>query len=110
MVAATLLVGATMAQATEIVYNRQATVAEIAAIRQAAPEMMQQAEATPPVSAWEADGVDGKVMVRIEAGAVCGATGMCPAYVLADGKVTWRGMLSERADWNSGSPRNGAAN
>lgn len=87
------------ASAAEIVYTRTATVTEIAAIREVAAEMVAQAEATPPVSAWAADGVDGKVMVRIEAGAVCGSMVGCPAYVLADGKVTWRGMLMERVDW-----------
>lgn len=92
------------AAAAEIVYNREATAAEIAAVRQAAPEIMQQAEAMPPVSAWAADGDDGKVVVRIEAGAVCGSMIGCPAYVLADSKVRWRGMLPERADWPSSTP------
>lgn len=94
-----LLVGATAAPAAEIVYTRTATAAEIAAIRTVASEIIAQAEAAPPVSAWAADGVDGNVAVRIEGQAVCGATGWCPAYVLADGKVTWRGMLGERPEW-----------
>lgn len=96
--------------AAEIVYNRQATTAEIAAVRTVAPEIVAQAEAAPPWQAWAADRGDGRVMVRVEAGAVCGSMVGCPAYVLVDGKVVWRGMLMERADWNSGSPRNGAAN
>lgn len=94
-----LLVGAATVQAAEIVYNRQATVSEIAAVRVVAPEIIAQAEAAPPWQAWAADGAYGRVTVRIEAGAVCGATGMCPAYFLVDGKVVWRGMLPERANW-----------
>ncbi|MBF0326443.1 MAG: hypothetical protein HQL42_15425 [Alphaproteobacteria bacterium] len=47
-----------------------------------------QAEAAPPWNAWAADDGDGRVMVWIEAGAVCGSMVGCPAYVLVDGKVT----------------------
>lgn len=83
-----LLVGAATVQAAEIVYNRTATAAEIAAVQAIAPEMVAQAEAAPPWNAWAADGGDGRVMVRVEAGAICGSVVGCPAYVLIDGRVT----------------------
>lgn len=89
--AVALLVGAVTVQAEEIVYNRTATAVEITAVRVVTPEIVAQAEAAPPWSAWAADRGDGRVMVRIENQAVCGATGWC--------EVTWRGMLGERADW-----------
>ncbi|KAF0225725.1 MAG: hypothetical protein FD176_172 [Rhodospirillaceae bacterium] len=99
MFAISIAAVATSAQAAEIVYNREATATEVEALRRAAPEVMRELEALPPWQAWAADGADGRVAVRIESQAVCGATGWCHAYVLAKGKVVWRGMLAERADW-----------
>lgn len=96
---AALILAATPAMAAEISYTRTATPAEVSAIRKAAPDLMKQAEAMPPVTFWAADGLGGKVVVRIEGQAICGSMVGCPAFVIAGGKVTWRGMLPETADW-----------
>jgi hypothetical protein len=92
------LMAATTAQAEEMVFSRVATPAELEPVRMAAPEIVQQAQATPPMTAWAADGSVGRVAVRIEAQGVCGTVG-CPTYILAGGRVTWRGTTGETADW-----------
>jgi hypothetical protein len=96
---AMVLLATSPALAAEISYTRQATPAEVAAIRKAVPDLIKQAESMPPWTAWAADGPDGKVAVRIEGQAVCGSMVGCPAFVIVKGKVTWRGMQGETADW-----------
>ncbi len=96
---ALLILAASPAIAAEISYTRTAAPAEVQTVRKAAPDMMKQAEAMPPVTFWAADGPGGKVVVRIEGQAVCGSMVGCPAFVIAKGKVTWRGMLPESASW-----------
>lgn len=94
-----LILVATPAMAAEISYTRTATPAEVSAIRKAAPDIMKEAESMPPVTAWAADGLGGKVVIRIEGQAVCGSMVGCPAFVIQGGRVTWRGMLPEVAEW-----------
>lgn len=96
---ALLVLAVSPAMAAEVNYTRTATPAEVSAVRKAAPDLMKQAEAMPPVTFWAADGPGGKVVVRIEGQAVCGSMIGCPAFVIQGGRVAWRGMLPETADW-----------
>lgn len=92
------LMAATTAQAEEMVFARTATPAEVEVVRRMAPEIAQQAQAIPPVTYWAADGSAGRVAVRIEAQGVCGTIG-CPTYILAGGRVLWRGVTGETEEW-----------